>query len=530
MSETYEQRVRKVFAELSGRPLKDYFHISAAVNKRTKGMQAYRTVFMRDRDRILYSRNLLRLAGKTQVYGDGHDDHARNRLTHSLEVAQIGKTIAKALGLDQDLVEAMALGHDLGHTPFGHAGERTIDSILCYQNQKINTKLGINRYLADEGEARSRLKLKEGFKHNWQSIRILEDLSRSYKDFSMDLTLFAQAGILYHSTITYGKREIPAYYSKYLQRLQVAGSYIWCGECLAVAIADKIAQRHHDIEDALSCNYLTPKRIIEVFDLPIQDYERRDLIKDAPEFADADFRIFDLILAANKIKGATRRKVEEYIGDRNMFIQAVPKYIVNWLTDSYIKRLKKLLADPTPLSNPSILLVKEREEGEQLKVRYNPEIARLMGFDGTTRLADKLLQYRLKNVILNSRSVKRMDGRGEFVIKRLFEAYITSPQQMSDSAIEAVFREYLKSQGNPLADARPLFDDPAQVRVTFEHCHTKESWDHFSAAQGQRVDVDRLDFKLALLRSVADYVAGMTDSYAGKEYQKLYGVYRDMSE
>lgn len=530
MHEEYLERAKRTFAALEGRPLKDYFHISSAINKRTKGMQSYRSVFMRDRDRILYSRNLLRLSGKTQVYGDGHDDHARNRLTHSLEVAQIGRTIAKALNLDQDLAEAIALGHDLGHTPFGHAGERTIDAILCYQNKKINSKLGINRYLADEGEARMRLKLHEGFKHNWQSLRILEDLSRSYKDFSMDLTVFALSGILFHSTLTYGKRDIPAYYSKYLERLKVGKSYIWCGECLAVAIADKIAQRHHDIEDALSCNYLTPKRILDVFDLPLQDYERRDLVKDMPEFADADVRIFDLILKANKIKGATRRKVDDYISDRNMFIQAVPKYIVNWLTDSYIKRMKKLLADPTPLKNPSMLLEADAEEGEQLKVRYNQEISRLTGFDGETRLADKLLQYRLKNVILNSRSVKRMDGRGEFIIKRLFEAYITSPQQMSDSAIEAVFREYLKGQGNPLAFARPLFDDPAQVRVTFEHCYTKESWTHFCAAQGERVEVDRLDFKLALLRAVADYVAGMTDSYAGKEYQKLYGVCRDMGE
>ncbi len=530
MSETYEERVRKAFAGLAGRPLKDYFHISAGINKRTKGMQSYRTVFMRDRDRILYSRNLLRLAGKTQVYGDGHDDHARNRLTHSLEVAQIGKTIAKALGLDQDLVEAIALGHDLGHTPFGHAGERTIDAILSYQNKKINTKLGINRYLADEGEDRLRLKLHEGFKHNWQSIRILEDLSRSYQNFSMELTLFALSGILFHSTITYGKREIPAYYAKYLQRLQADGHYIWSGECLAVAIADKIAQRHHDIEDALSCNYLTPKRIIDVFEMPIQEYERRDLVKEMPEFAEADFRIFDLMLTANKIKGATRRTVTNYISDRNLFIQAVPKYIVNWLTDSYIQRLKKLLADPTPLANPGILLEKPQEDGEQRKVYYNPEISRLMGFDGTTRLADKLLQYRLKNVILNSRSVKRMDGRGEFVIKRLFEAYVTSPQQMSDSAIESVFREYLRSQGNPLAFARPLFDDPAQVRVTFEHCYAKESWNNFSAAQGQRIEVDRLDFKLALLRTVADYIAGMTDAYAEREYQKLYGICQDMSQ
>lgn len=99
------------------------------VDKETK-TASYRNDFMRDRDRIMYCNAFRRLDGKTQIYLIGSDDHRRNRLTHTLEVAQIARTISQALGLDEDLTEAIALGHDLGHTPFGHAGERMLNRIM----------------------------------------------------------------------------------------------------------------------------------------------------------------------------------------------------------------------------------------------------------------------------------------------------------------------------------------------------------------------------------------------------------------
>lgn len=99
----------------------------------------YRNDFMRDRDRVLYSSAFRRMAGKTQIYLTGTDDHCRNRLTHTLEVSQIARTIAKALRLDENLTEAIALAHDLGHTPFGHAGEQRLHEIMTF-NSPINNK------------------------------------------------------------------------------------------------------------------------------------------------------------------------------------------------------------------------------------------------------------------------------------------------------------------------------------------------------------------------------------------------------
>ena len=102
----------------------------AAVRDYNENQHAFRTRFQRDRDRILYSKEFRRLSGKTQVFVAGFDDHVRTRLTHTLEVAQIANTILRQLGLNELLGEAIALGHDLGHTPFGHIGERTLNYIL----------------------------------------------------------------------------------------------------------------------------------------------------------------------------------------------------------------------------------------------------------------------------------------------------------------------------------------------------------------------------------------------------------------
>ena len=126
-----------------------------------------RTDFMRDRDRIVHSKSFRRLKHKTQVFISPEGDHYRTRLTHTLEVAQIGRTIARALNLNEDLIEAIALGHDLGHTPFGHAGESVLDKLI-------------------EG----------GFSHNEQSLRIVEFLENDGK--GLNLTFEVKDGIVNH--------------------------------------------------------------------------------------------------------------------------------------------------------------------------------------------------------------------------------------------------------------------------------------------------------------------------------------------
>lgn len=123
-----------------------------------------RDKFCRDRDRILFSKEFRRLNGKTQVFVNGFDDHVRNRLTHTLEVSQISQTIAKYLGLNLTLAEAISLSHDVGHTPFGHVGERALNQFTnnceSYDNFKIEDPTQL------------------GFKHNWQGVKVVSSLER----------------------------------------------------------------------------------------------------------------------------------------------------------------------------------------------------------------------------------------------------------------------------------------------------------------------------------------------------------------
>ena len=156
-----------------------------------------RTVYQRDRDRILHSKAFRRLKDKTQVFLAPQGDHYRNRLTHTLEVSQIARTIAKALSLNEDLVEAIALGHDLGHTPFGHAGEDALNSICP-----------------------------EGFAHYLQSVRVVERLEKNGE--GLNLTWEVRDGIRNHRT---------------------SGSPATL-EGQVVRLSDKIAYIHHDMDDA----------------------------------------------------------------------------------------------------------------------------------------------------------------------------------------------------------------------------------------------------------------------------------------
>ena len=168
-----------------------------------------RTDFQRDRDRIIYSKAFRRLKHKTQVFITPEGDHYRTRLTHTLEVSQIARTIARSLRLNEDLTEAIALGHDLGHTPFGHAGERVLNEVCPL-----------------------------GFSHNEQSVRVVEKLEKNCQ--GLNLTYEVKDGILCHT----GKKQADTL------------------EGRVVRIADRIAYINHDIEDAIRA------KVISQEDLP----------------------------------------------------------------------------------------------------------------------------------------------------------------------------------------------------------------------------------------------------------------------
>ncbi len=187
---------------------------------------AYRTAYQKDRDRVIHTSAFRRLEYKTQVFVNYEGDYYRTRLTHTLEVAQVGKAISRALGLNEDLAETIALAHDLGHPPFGHAGESTL-----------------NRLAKEAG----------GFDHNKQSLRIVTKLERRYPDFpGLNLTWETLEGIMKHET----EYDVPDSEWEPDKRPSL--------EAQVVNAADELAYNAHDLDDGLRSGHLQPAQIYEV--------------------------------------------------------------------------------------------------------------------------------------------------------------------------------------------------------------------------------------------------------------------------
>ena len=183
-----------------------------------------RSPYQRDRDRIVHSAAFRRLVYKTQVFVYHEGDHFRSRLTHSLEVAQIARTICRPLGLDEDLAEAVALAHDLGHSPFGHAGEEAL-----------------NEAMAGFG----------GFDHNVQTLRVLTELEGRYADFDgLNLTWEALEGVLKHNGPVVGAPAPPAV-AEFAAEHRLPLATFPSAEAQAAALADDIAYTNHDLDDGL---------------------------------------------------------------------------------------------------------------------------------------------------------------------------------------------------------------------------------------------------------------------------------------
>ncbi|MCQ9327930.1 deoxyguanosinetriphosphate triphosphohydrolase [Pelistega suis] len=213
----------------------------ASLNEATKGRVHFeqedpkRSPYQRDRDRIIHCGAFRRLEYKTQVFVNHEGDLFRTRLTHSLEVAQIGRAIARNLSLNEDLVEAIALAHDLGHTPFGHAGQDALNE--CMRD-----------YAPEIG----------GFEHNLQSLRIVDELEERYASFNgLNLCFETRAGILKHCSAR-NARQLGEVAQRFLDRQQPSL------EAQLTNLADGIAYNNHDIDDGLRSGLITLEQMREI--------------------------------------------------------------------------------------------------------------------------------------------------------------------------------------------------------------------------------------------------------------------------
>ncbi|RWX62442.1 deoxyguanosinetriphosphate triphosphohydrolase [Mesorhizobium sp. M4B.F.Ca.ET.089.01.1.1] len=367
-----------------------------------------RTPFQRDRDRIIHSTAFRRLKHKTQVFVAHEGDHYRTRLTHSIEVAQIARALARALRGDEDLAEAVALVHDFGHTPFGHTGEEAL-----------------NEKMAAWG----------GFDHNAQSLRVVTRLERRYAEFDgLNLTWETLEGLVKHNgplTDAKGqglKGHVPQAIRDYSELHDLELDRFAGIEAQCAAIADDIAYNTHDIDDGLRSGFLTLD-MLENVTLPGSILAR---VRER-------YPALDAVRTGHELM---RRQITMMVED------------VIASTHANLERLKPASADDV------------RAAGETM-----------VTFSAGMAATEKELKAFLYKHLYRHSEVMRVRADAEGIVRDLFDAYFADPRAMPDG-----WREGL---------------DRAQDRIK--------------------------------ARSVADFLAGMTDTYALKEHRRLFDHTPDLS-
>jgi dGTPase len=369
-----------------------------------------RTEFQRDRDRIVHSNAFRRLAHKTQVFVHHEGDHFRTRLTHTIEVAQIARSLARALRLDDDLAEAVALGHDLGHTPFGHTGEDALDACM-----------------AGHG----------GFDHNTHALRIVTELERRYAEFEgLNLTQTTLSGLVKHNgpltdasgapTERYRAKGIPAAILDYdrLQPLDLDRQPSL--EAQAAAIADDIAYNAHDIDDGL----------------------RADL-----------FTLAEIRSAVPFVEGLLREIDDRYpILEEPRVIHELTRRVITRFIEDAIGESRRRIAEA------------KADSPESVGAAPMPLVAQTAAIGAADREVKAFLFARM----YRHPAVRRERDRAETMVRQLFEHYLTEPSAMPRTWAEKAGQgeraravaDYIAGMTDRFAihEHQRLFDGPPELR------------------------------------------------------------------
>ncbi|ABM45465.1 deoxyguanosinetriphosphate triphosphohydrolase-like protein [Bartonella bacilliformis Peru38] len=358
-----------------------------------------RTPFQRDRDRIIHSNAFRRLKHKTQVFIADESDHYRTRLTHSIEVSQIARTLARALHLDEDLAEAIALVHDFGHPPFGHAGEEALDESMAPYG---------------------------GFDHNAQTLRIVTKLEQRYANFDgLNLTWETLEGLVKHNGPLAGphssNKNIPIDILQYNEQQDLELDRFAGLEAQCAAIADDIAYNAHDVDDGLRSYYLTLSQFEKI---PLTASLLNDIEQTYPQLDQAR-RGYELV----------RRQITIMVED-------------------VIQQSEKNLALIKPQNTNDV------HQAGQMIVTFSPAMA----------MQEKQLKdFLFKNLYYHDQVIKRRNT-AQYIIQKLFNCYSNNPNLMP------------------------------------ENWYNKTT--HLTDQE--------------LARVISDFLSGMTDHYALREYQRLF--------
>lgn len=434
--------------------------------------------FQRDYDRIIYSKAFRRMVDKAQIFSSAKGDHYRTRMTHTLIVCQIAKSISHQLKLNSSLAEAIAIGHDLGHTPFGHQGERTLHAILTgkegfevdFLSLKSDDPIGDNSVLFPYG----------GFKHNYQSVRVASCLESQYPEIDgLDLSEQTLNGMWMHT----GKKEgldIQDFSDDFLTE---QGDVAFTLEGQVVAVADEIAQRSHDIDDAFASHLLTPVELSQYLSLKKSDALKKEIDKLLKKIEDLDSK--------NRL----------FSDQSELIYTQISSIIVHHFIQDVCSATDKRMA---------------AYDVEQFNANNHCIYQKLVWFSDSGADLCKYLENIISKKVINSHEVTMFDQNGSNIVFALFKAYYKNPMLLHKGTLQRIWNEY-REQGFEVIsfkEGKPQLIKDEWHKITTEN---------IPANKDRRTKEHEVLLKkrIILVRGICDFISGMTDSYAINEYRKI---------
>lgn len=436
--------------------------------------------FQRDYDRIIYSKAFRRMVDKAQIFSSTKGDHYRTRMTHTLIVCQIARSISSILNLNSTLAEAIAVGHDLGHTPFGHQGERTLHAILTGAKG-----FEIEHFPIKTRDDKTELFPYGGFKHNYQSVRVSTNIESQYLEIDgLDLSEQTLNGMWMH---TQRKKElnIGEFSDDYLSDsyLPPDKDFAFTLEGQVVALADEIAQRSHDIDDAFASHLITLTDFAEYLEL-----KKSSALK---------YEIDEISKKLNDLKSKNRLLTDE----NEVICFQISSIIVNYFIQDACNETKKRMG---------------KYDVEVFKEHSHRIYEKLARFSDAGEELCRYLDNIIRKRVINSHEVALFDQNGSRIILALFKSYFKNPTLLHTGTLKRIWNEFRKQNLETID-----FEEGKPEIV-------KDEWNQIVTADIP-VDVEKrtltqrvlLKKRIILVRGICDFISGMTDTYALNEYRKI---------
>lgn len=436
--------------------------------------------FQRDYDRIIYSKAFRRMVDKAQIFSSIKGDHYRTRMTHTLIVCQIARSISDQLKLNSTLSEAIAVGHDIGHTPFGHQGERTLHAILTGQKGFEVEHLSLLPDEKNKVTGQEFLFPYGGFKHNYQSVRVASCLESQYPEIDgLDLSEQTLNGMWMHT----GKKagiNIEDFSDGFLSD---KSEFAFTLEGQVVAVADEIAQRSHDIDDAFASHLITPDEFSQYLSLKKSDTLKKDI--------DKLLKNIENLNSKNRLFSDKTELIFTQISS------IIVHYFIQDVCTATEQRMKSYDID-----------------------RFNADDHRvnekLVWFSDAGADLCRYLENIISKKVINSHEVTLFDQNGSNTVLTLFRAYYKNPMLLHKGTLQRIWNEYRKQGLDPIS-----FEEGKPQLI-------KDEWKNITTASiPANKDKQTTEHKTTLLkrtilvRGICDFISGMTDSYAINEYRRI---------